>query len=150
MAANPISSGSPHVRPVGVHRTCGGPDEIKKKYPPENNITALFRAQGRCRGLPQGQPSSRSRRQGEYPNPNPNPNPAVAAVVKASERRACHYLSNSPCVHGHYLLTALGYRDAVPGACCVYRTPQEYCTKPAAIWFCFLRTPSPGLLAGTA
>ena len=23
MAANPISSGSPHVRPMGVHRTCG-------------------------------------------------------------------------------------------------------------------------------
>ena len=44
MGVNPISSGSPHVRPMG--RTCGGPDEIKKnthsKY-----FTALFREQGR-------------------------------------------------------------------------------------------------------
>ena len=24
-----ISPGSPHVRPMGVHRTCGGPNEIE-------------------------------------------------------------------------------------------------------------------------
>ena len=38
---NPISSGSPHVRPVG--RTCGEPDEIKKNAHPKY-FTALFRA----------------------------------------------------------------------------------------------------------
>ena len=41
MAVNPISSGSPHVRPTGVHRTCGEPDEIKKNTHPKN-IPALF------------------------------------------------------------------------------------------------------------
>ena len=29
-----ISFGSPHVRPMGVHRTRGEPNEIKEKYPP--------------------------------------------------------------------------------------------------------------------
>ena len=42
MAANPISSGSPHVRPMG--RTCGEPDEIKKNTHPKY-FTALFREQ---------------------------------------------------------------------------------------------------------
>ena len=43
MGVNPISSGSPHVRPMGVHRTCGEPnDEIKKNTHPKNT-TALFR-----------------------------------------------------------------------------------------------------------
>ena len=37
---NPISSGSPHVRPTG--RTCGEPDEIKKNTHPKK-FTALFR-----------------------------------------------------------------------------------------------------------
>ena len=37
---NPISSGSPRVRPMG--RTCGEPDEIKKNTHPKY-ITALFR-----------------------------------------------------------------------------------------------------------
>ena len=40
MAVSSISSGSPHVRPMG--RTCGEPDEIKKNTHPKN-ITALFR-----------------------------------------------------------------------------------------------------------
>ena len=31
MAVKSISFGSPHVRPMGVHRTCGEPSEIKKK-----------------------------------------------------------------------------------------------------------------------
>ena len=44
MAVNPISSGSPHVRPMG--RTCGEPDEIKKITHPKY-ITALFRAPSR-------------------------------------------------------------------------------------------------------
>ena len=39
---NSISSGSPHVRPMGVHRTCGEPDEIKENTHPDNT-TALFR-----------------------------------------------------------------------------------------------------------
>ena len=38
MGVNPISSGSPHVRPMG--RTCGEPDEIKKI--PIRNIYTLF------------------------------------------------------------------------------------------------------------
>ena len=42
MGVNSISSGSPHVRPIG--RTCGEPDEIKKNTHPEY-ITALFREQ---------------------------------------------------------------------------------------------------------
>ena len=42
MAVNPISSGSPHVRPMG--RTCGEPDEIKKNTHPKK-FTALFREQ---------------------------------------------------------------------------------------------------------
>ena len=37
---NSISSGSPHVRPMG--RTCGEPDEIKKNTRPKN-IATLFR-----------------------------------------------------------------------------------------------------------
>ena len=44
MGVNPISLGSPHVRPVGVHRTCGEPNEIKVNTHP-TNITALFRDQ---------------------------------------------------------------------------------------------------------
>ena len=46
MAANSISSGSPHVRPTGVHRTWGvrPPDEIKNKTHPKT-ITASFRNQ---------------------------------------------------------------------------------------------------------
>ena len=39
MAVNPISSGSPHVRPMG--RTCGEPDEIKKNTHPKY-ITRSF------------------------------------------------------------------------------------------------------------
>ena len=46
MGVNSISPGSPHVRPMGVHRTCGEPDEIKKNTHPEN-FTALFREQAR-------------------------------------------------------------------------------------------------------
>ena len=42
MAVNSVSSGSPHVRPMGVHRTCGEPDEIKKNTHPKH-FTALFR-----------------------------------------------------------------------------------------------------------
>jgi len=45
MAVNSISSGSPHVRPMG--RTCGEPDEIKKNTHPKN-FTALFREQVMC------------------------------------------------------------------------------------------------------
>ena len=44
MAVNPISFGSPHVRPMG--RTCGEPDEIKKNTHPKY-FTALFREQAR-------------------------------------------------------------------------------------------------------
>ena len=44
MAVNSISSGSPHVHPMG--RTCGEPDEIKKNTHPKN-ITALFRDQAK-------------------------------------------------------------------------------------------------------
>ena len=44
MAVNPISPGSPHVRPMGVHRTCGEPDEIKKNTHPKK-FTALCREQ---------------------------------------------------------------------------------------------------------
>ena len=40
MAVNSISFGPPHVRPLGVHRTRGGPDEIKKNARPKS-ITAL-------------------------------------------------------------------------------------------------------------
>ena len=47
MAVNSISSGSPHVRPMG--RTCGEPDEIKKNTRPKH-ITALVRAQVRDGG----------------------------------------------------------------------------------------------------
>ena len=42
MAGNSVSSGPPHVRPMGVHRTCGEPDEIKKNTH-SKNITAVFR-----------------------------------------------------------------------------------------------------------
>ena len=35
MGVNSISSGSPHVRPMGVHCTCGEADEIKKHTQPE-------------------------------------------------------------------------------------------------------------------
>ena len=43
MAANSIPRGSPHVpiRTMGVHRTCGEPDGIKKNTHPKN-ATALF------------------------------------------------------------------------------------------------------------
>ena len=44
MAANSISSGSPHVRCTPMGRTCGEPDEIKKNTHPKN-FTALFREQ---------------------------------------------------------------------------------------------------------
>ena len=46
MGVNSISPGSPHVRPMGVHRTCGArpPGEIKKKTHPKN-MTALYREQ---------------------------------------------------------------------------------------------------------
>ena len=43
VGVNPVSSGSPHVRPMG--RTRGEPDEIKKNAHPKH-FTALFREQG--------------------------------------------------------------------------------------------------------
>ena len=43
MGVNPISSDFPHVRPMGVYRTSGEPDKIKKNTRPKY-ITALFRA----------------------------------------------------------------------------------------------------------
>ena len=46
MGVNSISSGSPHVRPMGC--TCGEPDEIKKKYPPEMCYRSFSCC--RCRG----------------------------------------------------------------------------------------------------
>ena len=49
---NPISSGSPHVRPMG--RTCGEPDEIKKNTHPKS-FTALFREQVRHGVRPRAQ-----------------------------------------------------------------------------------------------
>ena len=51
VAANSIPSGSPHVRPMRVYRTCGEPGEIKKNTHPKH-VTALFRGQARsaCRG----------------------------------------------------------------------------------------------------
>ena len=42
MAVNSISSGPPHVCPMGVHRTCGEPNEIKKNTHPPKNITCSF------------------------------------------------------------------------------------------------------------
>ena len=42
MGVDSLSSGPPHVRPMGVHRTCGEPDEIKKNTHPKN-MFALFR-----------------------------------------------------------------------------------------------------------
>ena len=41
MGVNSISSGSPHVRPMGVHRTCGEPDEIKKHTHTRNTLPLL-------------------------------------------------------------------------------------------------------------
>ena len=53
MAVNPISSGSPHVRPIGVHRTCGEPDEIKENtHPPEICYRLFFRDQARRSSSP--------------------------------------------------------------------------------------------------
>ena len=40
MGVNSISSGSPHVRPMG--RTCGEPDEIKKNTHPKNILPLFF------------------------------------------------------------------------------------------------------------
>ena len=40
MGVNSIPPGSPRVRPMGVHRTCGEPDEIKKNTHPKY-FTAL-------------------------------------------------------------------------------------------------------------
>ena len=50
MAVDSASPGSPHVRPTGVHRTCGEPDETKENTHPKN-CTALLRDQatGCCR-----------------------------------------------------------------------------------------------------
>ena len=62
MGVNPISSGSPHVRPMGVHRTCGEPDGIKKnthaKYIPARLCEQVRRGfPGRHREtLPQAPP----------------------------------------------------------------------------------------------
>ena len=46
MGVNLISSGSPHARctPMGVHRTCGEPDETKKNTHPKC-VAAFFRHQ---------------------------------------------------------------------------------------------------------
>ena len=46
MGVNSISLGLPHVRPMGLHRTCGGPGEIKK-HPHPRNVTARVRGQAR-------------------------------------------------------------------------------------------------------
>ena len=72
MAVSSISSGSPHVRPMG--RTCGEPDEIKKNTHPKS-FTALFRERTRARAppapcAPRGTLcSSRTRRRGTRPAP---------------------------------------------------------------------------------
>ena len=44
MGVNPVS---PHVRPMGVHRACGEPDETKKKTHPKH-ITACLLEQAVC------------------------------------------------------------------------------------------------------
>ncbi len=44
MGVNSTSFGSPRVRPMGVHRTCGEPNEIKKNAHPKD-IAALVREQ---------------------------------------------------------------------------------------------------------
>ena len=59
---NSISSGSPHVRPMG--RTCGEPDEIKKNTHPKN-ITALFRGRVPAHVEPPAQPELDGRGQDE-------------------------------------------------------------------------------------
>ena len=47
MWINSISSGSPHVRPTGVHRKCGEPVETKKNTHPKY-ITVFFFLVGRA------------------------------------------------------------------------------------------------------
>ena len=51
MGVNPTSFGSPHVRPTGVRRTCGEPDETMKNTHPEDT-TARCREQARPRAHP--------------------------------------------------------------------------------------------------
>ena len=58
MGVNSIPSGSPHVRPMGVHRTCGGPNEIKKNTHPKI-FTALFHGQVRPVRRPRRRPMRR-------------------------------------------------------------------------------------------
>ena len=64
MGVNSISFGSPRVRSMGVHCTCGEPNEIKKHTHPKC-IAALSRAQGR-RGVEQTQDVRRGARGGQH------------------------------------------------------------------------------------
>ena len=41
MGVDSISPGSPHARPMGVHRTCGEPNEIKKNTQPEKHYRSF-------------------------------------------------------------------------------------------------------------
>ena len=70
MAVNSISSGPPHIRPMGVHRTRGEPGEIKKNTQPKY-ITALFLRAGTA-GVdrPQGAPTPHGRREVGHPGHN--------------------------------------------------------------------------------
>ena len=78
MGVNSISFGSPHVRYMGVHRTCGGPNEFKKNTHPKN-MTALFGEQvARRRGAERRWPrpwrttsKTRTRTDGDTPRATP-------------------------------------------------------------------------------
>ena len=52
---------------MGVHRTCGEPDEIKKNTHPKN-VTALFRAQCGGGGVPRRRQGARRQLGGIHPD----------------------------------------------------------------------------------
>ena len=49
MAVNSSSVGSPHVRPTGVRRTCGEPNEKSRKIPTRNLLPLFFVSKGVAR-----------------------------------------------------------------------------------------------------
>ena len=79
MAVNPISSGSPHVRPTG--RTCGESDEIKKNTHPKH-VTALFGEQ-----VSSSSRTPTRRRLVRPPAPSPRPPPQARSPPRRTRRR---------------------------------------------------------------
>ena len=102
MGVNSISFGSPHVRPMGAHRTRGEPNEIKidmsRKMPTRQILPPLFAGRQNV-----AQPPGAGRHGGRVRQVVPRHGAHGAPVADVPRRRALH-LAERRCTAGSRLL----------------------------------------------